>query len=212
MRRGVLLIMLGATLVSAELGGGATTATATRIVDRTLLCRVSGIGYPDSVRYLTARASPYDAGFDVAPQMSVGQGSVGVPGWGAYARTGPAGRNNESPTGQVTLPRTEAGRCSNTRLRVPLSSRDLRAGSPGEQYRCDAPAKVLVRLRAVFKRPTFFRRDARFPDQMDAPGNITNAFVAVTTLRDRKPLAFLSVHEKGGAARVFVARSCAQTP
>ena len=222
MRRVLLVVLLsaGATLcLSATLGLSATAATPARIIDRTLVCRMSGIGYPDAVRYLTLSASPYYAGFDAAPQMSVGNGGYGTPRWGVYARTGPAGRENETQTttytrGQATLPRTAAGRCANTRLRVPLSSKGLQGGAIADRkfYRCDAPAKVLVRLRAVFKRPTRFRRDPRFPDQEDAPGNITTAYLAVSTLRGRKPLAFASVHDDGGRARVSVARSCALTP
>jgi hypothetical protein len=200
--------------VAIDLAETAAAAPA-RIIDRTLVCRVSGVGYPDSIRYLTVSAGPYDAGFDVAPQMSVGTGGYGTAGWGVYARTGPAGRQNETPTGQVTLPRLAAGRCTNTRLRVALSSKGLHGGAAPDRkfYRCDAPAKVLVRLRAVFKRPTSFRPDPRFPDQEDAPGNITSAYLSISTLAGRKPLAFASVHDQGGSARLFVARStCYRSP
>jgi hypothetical protein len=217
MRRALLVVLVPGVMLSlwAGLGVGAPEAAPARVIDRTLVCRMSGFGYPDSVRYMTVSASPYDPGLNVAPQMSVGNGAVyGGPRWGAYARTGPAGRQNETPTGQATLPRLAAGRCSNTQLSVPLSSKGLRGGptTDDKDYRCNAPAKVLIRLRAIFKRPTSFRRDPRFPEQEDALGNIANAYLAVTTLRGRKPLAFASVHENGGAARVFVARSCAQTP
>ena len=145
--------------------------------------------------------------------MGASNGAYGFPGAGVGLRTGPAGRENEVPTGELAMTRTETGRCANTRLRIPLSSRGLEGGLTGPDrkwYRCDVPAKVVIRVRAIFKRPTFFRVNPRFPDSEEATGDITNAFLAVTTLRGRKPLAFMSVHHASGKARIFVARrSCA---
>ena len=77
-------------------------------------------------------------------------------------------------------------------------------------YRCDVPAKVVIRVRAVFKQPTLFRVNPRSPDVEDAKGDITTGYIAVTTLRDRKPVAFGSVRDDG-KAQVFVAPSrCTQ--
>lgn len=204
---GLVAVSLGAALQGAS--GTATAATPARVVDRTFICRNVGIGFPDAVRYLSVATGPYDPGFDVAPQMSVGNGTQGTAMWGAYVRTGPAGRQNESPTGQVTLPRIAAGRCVSTRLRVRLSSRGLRGGAVSDRklYRCDVPAKVLVRVRAILKRPTAFRTDPRFPEQEDAKANIKIGYLAVSTLRGRNPIAFASVQDAGGKARLFVARS-----
>jgi hypothetical protein len=201
---------------SGTYAGAESQSAPARIIDRTIVCRVSGIGYPDSVRFLRLSVSPYDPSVDVAPEMSVSEGAVGTPGWGAYVRTGPAGdrQQDQEPTGQVTLPRIAVGRCANTRLRIRLSSKGLRPGPSGQgrtAYRCDVPAKVLVRVRAIFKRPTTFRVDPRFRDHENAKGNITIGYLAVTTLRGRKPLGFASVQDAGGKARVFVARSgCAR--
>lgn len=184
--------------------------TAFRIIDRTLVCRVSGIGYPESVRFVNVSASPYNPDFDVAPYIGVSEGAVGEPGWLTYLRTGPAGEQNQEPTGRATLPRTGRGPCVSTRLRVPLSSKGLTGGPIGEdpkRYECDVPAKVLVRVRAIFKRPTVFRVDPRFPDFQDAKGNIAVGYVAATSLRGRKPLAFASVQDEGNKASIFVARS-----
>jgi hypothetical protein len=204
----------GTLCLSATLGHGANAATTpARIIDRTLLCRVSGVGFPDTVRFVGVSAAPYDPGFNVAPQMGVSEGAVGTPGWIASVRTGPAGEQNQERTGQVALPRTAKGRCANTRLRVPLSSKSLKGRSAGERtrYECDAPGKVLVRVRAIFTRPTVFRVDPRAPDFESANGRITVAYLAVTTLRGRRPIVFASVQEAGGKARLFVARSgCAR--
>jgi hypothetical protein len=119
-------------------------------------------------------------------------------------RTGPVG---SAPTGELSLSRT---RCRSTKLRVALSGRGLEGG-PAEQfgssYRCDIPAMILLRVRAVFTRPTRLVRSARSPDYLVAKGNITSGSLAVTTLRGRKPIVFASVHDKSGEARIFVAPS-----
>jgi hypothetical protein len=69
------------------------------------------------------------------------------------------------------------------------------------------PGKVLIRVRALFKRPTAFKRDPRF-DQAVASGEITTGYVAVRTLRGRKPISFASVHGPSGTARIFAAPGC----
>jgi hypothetical protein len=186
------------------------TAQASRIIDRTVVCRMTGIGYPDSLRYMTVSATPYDAGYNRSPTIGASNGSFGYPGAGVGLRTGPAGRENETPTGELGMTRTQTGRCAKTRLRIPLSSRGLEGGPTGPDrkwYRCDVPAKVVIRVRAVFKRPTFFRVNPRFPDTEEAKGDIETARVAVVTLRGRRPVAFLSAHHATGSARIFVAPS-----
>lgn len=199
-------VAMGA-LFAVPIGNGADSAS--RIIDRTLVCRMTGIGYPDSLRYMTVSATPYEPTTNWSPHMGASNGAYGFPGAGVGVRTGPAGREDEVPTGEVGMTRTETGRCADTRLRIPLSSRGLDGGPTGPDrkwYRCDVPAKVVIRVRAVFKRPTFFRPNPRFPDSEQARGDITGAFLAVTTLRGRKPLAFMSVHHATGKARIFVAR------
>jgi hypothetical protein len=43
----------------------------------------------------------------------------------------------------------------------------------------------------------------RFPDMERARGDMRVAYIAVATLRGRKPIAFLSVHDASGKARIF---------
>jgi hypothetical protein len=196
------------SLVAASVGTGAQSAS--RIIDRTLVCKVRGVGYPDSVRSLSVSATPYQATTNTSPQMGAGYFAYGYPGMGVSLRTGPAGRENETPTGELNMTRVQTGRCANTRLRIRLSSRGLEGGATGPDrkwYRCDVPGKVVIRVRAVFERPAFFRINPRFPDSEEAKGNITTAYLAVTTLRGREPLAFASVHHASGKARIFVAPS-----
>jgi hypothetical protein len=140
-----------------------------------------------------------------SPEISVSNGGT-APGAGVDAgvRTGPASGHH---TGALWFTRT---RCQRTKIRVPLSSRGLRggpAGPSGEGWRCDAPAVVLIRVRAVFKRPTALSRDARAPWLSVARGPITTGAVAITTLRGRKPMFFASVNDATGEARAFVAPS-----
>src|SRR5918999_3301606 len=197
---------MGAVLAVPVQGGAEAPS---RIVDRTLVCRMSGIGYPDTVRFMGVGARQYQAEPERSWSIHAGNGSPAVPGAGAYVRTGSAGAGSQTPTGEVSLTRTASGRCARTRLRIPLSSRGLKA-APSERfdigYRCDVPAKVVIRVRAVFERPTVFTVNPRYTDLEEAKGNITTGYIAVTTVLGRRPIAFASVR---GAqeARVYVSPS-----
>ena len=70
-----------------------------------------------------------------------------------------------------------------------------------------------MRVRANFKRPTGFARDPRYTASLIfAKGQIARGYLAVTTLRGRKPIAFASVNDATGTARLFVAPSdCSRT-
>jgi hypothetical protein len=120
----------------------------------------------------------------------------------ASVSTGPHGRQ---VSGSVVLNQEQ---CAPTTLRIPLSARGLRGG-PAEPrpipYQCDVPTKVLMRVRADFKRPTGFARDPlSSPALIFAKGPIATAYLAITTLRGRKPVAFASVNDTTGKARLFV--------
>jgi hypothetical protein len=205
------LAAIGAVLASPVGGSG---EQASRIIDRTLVCRMSGIGYPDTVRFMGVGARQYQVVPERSWSIHAGNGSPAVPGAGAYVRTGSAGRGSQTPSGEVSLTRPESGRCARTRLRIPLSSRGLKT-APHERfdigYRCDVPARVVIRVRAVFERPTVFSVSPRDTDVEEAKGDITSGYIAVTTLLRRKPIAFASVR---GAreARIYVSPSrCKRT-
>jgi hypothetical protein len=79
-------------------------------------------------------------------------------------------------------------------------------------YQCDVPTRVLIRVRADFKRPTGFSRDPLSPSLIFARGQIATGYLAIATLRGRKPLAFASVNDATGRARLLVAPSdCSPT-
>jgi hypothetical protein len=190
-------------LLAAPLGDGAEQAS--RIIDRTVVCRTVGVGYPDAVRFMNVSAEPAQqlGGAPAPPWLFFRNAGSGDDGVSASIRTGPYGND---PSGYVSLSR----RCTRTRVRVPLSSRGLRGGPTepfGDNYRCELPAAVLIRLRADFRRPAALRPDPRSPSIFTAKGQITIGYLAVATARGRNPIAFASAHDASGKARLFVAAS-----
>jgi hypothetical protein len=187
------VVTIGA-LIAASLAGGANSAS--RIVDLTLACKTVGSGYPDPVRYMDVAA---------APRLGSGAPTVdvvnGPPPSGVHASlaTGPY---FSRPTGQLYLAR---GRCKATSLRTPFTHRGLRGGqiALGARYKCNIPARILIRVRAVFKRPVTLSRTG---DEYLARGNIATASIAVATAQSRRPIVFASLQDESGKAAIFVAR------
>jgi hypothetical protein len=200
-----------AALVVASVGTGAESAS--RIIDRTVVCKMTGTGFPDTVRLITASVTPRLPATDASPTAGVTNGDeTGGPLVGAGVRTGRAAVGTGSTTGEARISDESGRRCTQTR-NVPLSSKGLRGGPAGEignAYKCNVPAKILIRVRAVFRRPTSFRPDARF-NQVVARGDISVGYLAVATLRGRRPLAFISLHDASGTARIFAPPGCARS-
>jgi len=206
-----LATLVGAAVfafIAASAGQGAESAS--RIIDRTVVCRAIGTGFPDPIRFITATASPRNEGLQLPPILSAHNGPSGEGGLSAFVQTGP---DPGHATGYVGLSRT---RCTTTRLRLPLSSRGLRGVSTepdGESYDCDVPARVLIRIRAVFTRPTRFARDPRSPWLSVARGTMGTGYLAVATMPSRKPLSFSTASHGTGKARLFVSPSrCRERP
>jgi hypothetical protein len=180
-----------------------------RIIDRTIVCGMAGQGYPDAVRFIGASARPYEPRDDVSPQAGVGNSAgYGGSSVGVSVETGPTGAGiSRTASGELSLTRTTETRCTKTKLRIPLSRAGLEGGltdASGDYYRCDVPAKLLFRVRAVFKqRPTRFAIHPRAPDTERARGDMRAAYIAVATLRGRKPILFLSVNDSSGTARIY---------
>lgn len=181
-------------LVAAPLGNGAEQAS--RIIDRTLVCPIGGVGYPDPARFIGVQAMPRLG--DNSPSIGVYNAPGAVDGMVVSLDTGPDfGRG----TGSVRLQG-----CTPSSVRVRLSNQGLRGGSTalGDRYQCEVPARVLIRLRAVFQRPVTVRRER---GGFAARGRIATGSLAVTTLAGRKPIFFASVNDATGKAQIFVARS-----
>jgi hypothetical protein len=180
-------------LFASNMGTGADVAS--RIIDRTFVCKTVGTGYPDPIRYMDVSAAPRLG--DNAPAVHVSNGPPPA-GLTAGLRTGPY---YSSPSGRLSLSRT---RCASTSRRAPLTTTGLRGGQTelGERYKCDLPARVLVRVRAVFKRPV---RLVRARDEFFASGNIAKGELVVAT-SGRRPIVYVSTSDASGKTAIFVAR------
>jgi hypothetical protein len=208
-RRGfglALAFVMAIASVGTSFAGIESSASpgASRIIDRTVMCRMAGTGFPDTLRFMDASAPPFDPGSDYSPMTTVFNGT-GESITRVWVSTGPG----PGPTGELSFPT----RCPTAKLRVALSSRGLRAGAaePRAWYRCDVPARVVIRVRGIFRRPTALSRDPRAPESYVARGDISTASLAVITLPGRKPMFFGSVNGATRKARAFIAPSrCAR--
>lgn len=194
-------------LVGAGIASGA--GSASRIVDRTLVCDIAGIGYPDPYRQITVTVVPRtstsapmafivyrDPDDSLFAEPTADTLSVGV-------ATGPIPRH---PTGFVEFSRTQ---CSASSRTVPLSSAGLRGGPvpTGKRgYPCITPAQVLIRIRGVFTRAVDLGSDSRFPGSLVAKGRLTKGQLAVRTLSGT-PIAYASADDATGKVALFVARA-----
>jgi hypothetical protein len=184
-------------IAGVETATSASVQTRSHIFDRTVSCRVEGEGAPGPARYITASAFP---------RRGKGQGQV--PFVYVHHSEGEGGFSIGfaiSPQGRAWVNRSL---CTATGLRVELSSRELQGGRTpfGEQQRCDVPARILIRIRAVFTRPVAFRTDPRARYQRHAPGRIVSGSLAVATL-ERKPIAFATADDASGRAAIFASPS-----
>jgi hypothetical protein len=65
----------------------------------------------------------------------------------------------------------------------------------------------LLRVHAEFQRTTGFFATPNTQVVIVARGQITTGYLAITTLRGRLPVAFTSVNDATGKARIFTAPS-----
>lgn len=180
---------------------------AFRTIDRTLVCAtaLSG-GVPDRVRNITITA-----------QTVRGEGEAHVPAL-IYLNTGEFGtlaplvsvETGES-SGRQPAVLFNHRRCKGIKPRLPVV-REQRSARPVDfSAGCellDAPAKVVVRLRAVMESPTRWRitRDSTGASYTRALGKALVAFVAVKSHPGRKRLVFASLDRAGTARFLGVSR------
>lgn len=175
---------------------GASTGSGARVIDRTLLCSTAMQGGVRmiSIRAANAtRAGPTQQG----PSFSVSSGFAQPPGFASA-----------STTGVYLYP----DRCTETGKQVPVTPGKLGGGSPGAsgtEFECQAPPKVLLRVRAVFRAPATLASSRDYGYQtLSAQGEVAEAAIAVRT-RAGKPLTFASL-SASGRARLFTAASCVE--
>lgn len=170
----------------------ALLAAASPVVDRTVVCSVArGDGHPDPPpRYLNVSASPKLA--DRSPTVNTWDVGFSNLGFSVGANTG--------RSGLVWIDRVE---CEATQARVSLSGAGLRPIDTklGATYRCEVPAKVRIRLRAVFTRPVTLLGQR---GQLIARGTVSTASLAVRTATGR-PVFFGSAENSTGKAAALVA-------
>jgi hypothetical protein len=194
--------VFGAAITAASTASGGSRV-ASRIVDRTFVCTVteSRGGYPDPVvreriiRVSTVaetadfagRAFVYDkhADFDSVLWMQ-SRPQVGTQGPGGI------GVNRK--------------RCTWARqLRIPLSAAGLREPTRfNEGFDCSVPRRILVRVRAVMKRPVSW---TALGEYLRVGAAISQAQFALRTQANRRPLAF-GVIDQNGQTTLAVSARC----
>lgn len=188
---------LGLALVpSANLGAAPVDAEQSRknVLDRTVSCAIAGVGFPDPARYMSVFAFPKRPTAAPLVFASHGEGEGGVS-IGFTAGNGAQAWINVS-------------QCKPVRTRIPLTASPLAGGRTtfGEQQRCEVPARVLIRVQAVFARPFAIRTDPDRRYQQVARGRIESGSLAVATAK-RKPIAFARTDAATGRASIFVSRA-----
>jgi hypothetical protein len=195
------------------LAAGTTAATrgtaATRLVDRTLTCRV---GFSNGARL-------------VLPTVGSAARRGATLDWLAYATVATPGNPLSKQNSQPTLAGVTAGwpapppltsgglsydnaRCGPTRRSVPLSPRGLIGGVAsvfGEDLRCVVGKTVLIRVRATFREPAV-EEPNNAGTFITALGRVVTGQVAVRTLAGMQ-IVYADVAE-GGRARLFTSRGC----
>jgi hypothetical protein len=173
---------------------GTPAGAGARVVDRTFLCPTVTQG---GIRMVTIRASNA-SGEGAAHQ----EASVSVS----------TGHSTSLVSATTTGLSLEGGNCTTAASRAPLGTGDLKPRSPGlsgTEFECEAPRRVLIRVRAVFRAPTSVESNpASGAPSLSAQGEISEASVAVRTPGGER-LALASV-SGSGKARLFAARGCVE--
>lgn len=224
----LIALTAGAYAVAAR---PAHSTEAARTVDQTYVCSVAahngvreitlrsqrGFRDGDRWRWLAStglrnenRGPP--ARLPMTPQ---GQTPISYENWGFGVSAGlePAHPEPSPPLRpyRARLFATPRRACTTTIRRIPLSPRGL-TGYPadyfGDEAACRSPAKVVVRVRAVFSQPATFRVAVSSGELRTrvAEGGVVEGQVAMRTVSG-KPLAHGDVH-RSGKARLFFGREC----
>jgi len=204
----LVCVLVVAALLATLAVGIASSASAspatTRVVDRTLLCRV---GYSGGARLLLLTAQSAARSGDKLEWLA--HATVSTPG-------NPLARQNAEPTlagvtaGWPPPPPFMSGglgydntHCGPSRAKVPFSPKGLTGGVAsafGEDLRCIVGKSVLVHVRATFTEPVV-EEPNETGDFVSALGRMATGQIAVRTLTG-KSLVYADVAD-GGRARLF---------
>jgi hypothetical protein len=183
--------------------------TASRVVDRTLLCRT---GYSGGARLVLINARSAARQGDRLDWLA--QAFVSTPG-------NPLSRQDSQPTlagmsaGWPPPPPLTSGglgydnaRCGPSRTKVPLTARGLTGGIAnafGEELRCIVGRTVLVHIHATFRQPVA-EEPTKAGDYVNALGRMDRGQLAVRTAAGAQVM-YADVAE-GGRTRLFT-KGCA---
>jgi hypothetical protein len=174
---------------------GTASGAGARVIDRTFLCTTASQG---GIRMISVRAWNGSGG-------AAGQGPSFDVSTGHSGSLASASAN----TGLYLYP----DECRETRARVPLATRNLKARPPGpygREFECEVPPRVVLRVRTVFREPTTLEssRSSGYRAQvLSAKGEMSDAAIAVRT-PSGKALAYASL--SSGKAGLHAARSCVE--
>ena len=181
--------------------------TAFRIIDRTMLCKTGFEGgYPDRVRTLrvsvAAKRGQGAALFPAEFEVFTGVGA-------SFAQL--ISVQATETAGQPADVLVHRRSCTRVKTRLPLLPQERAAPAEDLNSSCKlvgAPAKVIVRLRAVMPSPTRWTA-IESGTYMRARGAAIQASLSIRAHPTKKPLAFASLN-RDGAARFFRVSRCTE--
>jgi hypothetical protein len=191
-------VVLGAASAVETGTASRSTSQATSTVDRTFACSITRVvseGYPDRYVIQGIAVGMYPPRLSFAGNIGISDQNTGTL---LSVGTGPDGGRS---AGGV---RVRMKQCTWSRgKRIPLLPTGLPA-SPDRierYYRCDAPRRIIVRVRADLSRPASWKASKGFLSVLSP--RVTNAQIAVRT-PSGKPVAFADI----GSARgeLYVSR------
>jgi hypothetical protein len=202
-----LLIAAGiAPIALAATGSAAGPVQTFTVIDRTMLCKTGFEGgYPDRVRTL-----------EVSVAAKRGEGAALFPaefevftGVGASFAQLVSVKTTETP-GPPAAVLVNRRSCTRVKTRLPLLQQERAA--PAEFHSSckllNAPARVILRLRAVMPSPTRWTV-VEIGLYMRARGAPLQASLSIRAHPTKKPLAFASL-DREGAARFFRVARCSE--
>lgn len=185
-----------ALALSSNLGAETSDAAQAgrNVLDRTVSCAIAGVGSPDPARYISVFAFPKRP--NAAPLVFASHGE------------GDGGMSVGLSAGAAMQAWINVSQCRPVPTRIALTASSLAGGRTtfGEQQRCEVPARVLIRVQAIFVRPFALRTDPDRRYQQVARGRISSGSLAVATPKG-KPIAFARTDAATGRASIFASRT-----
>jgi hypothetical protein len=192
------LLLLIAALAAPLAAYARPEAPSVTVIDRTVVCEAGLYGGIPKLHIVATSAIPS------GPQERTAEISV-------VTKAGRPGPDRLTGVGRGYMDLSP--QCKRSTARVPLTSRGL-SGFVASQFEddlgCLTPARVLIRVRAVFPGRASLRLGAPIPNSPRvwyAIAPVDKGEIAVRTIKG-KPIAYESFSSKTGKARLFTRGSC----